>query len=331
MTSKRMHPSQQTSMPIAEKFFSPWELKIGDFDEAIYEINNLADKSGPKRKLVWRGVKSASFPLHSALYRRLFNHFGKMTEAKLVEYEIELLKHAQTAWRSNGVSSMEIMANLQHFAGSTRFIDVTYNPLIALWFSCQPLNDETSPELSLDGRIFVFDVTGREFSIDNSWDNTFLPWQSSPRTISLNRWTGELPFVWKPQSYNERIAAQNSAFLMGGVPTIYSGKNTKYRKKPGNAAVGGTWKEHEVRAATSVSTWMFPTSKAPTSRSTPTFTFRIEESAKSEILSKLEHYYGISTATLFPDVFGMAVHLEDMVLGRHGIQKRVARFPMVLS
>ena len=66
-------------------------------------------------------------------------------------------------------------------------------------------------------------ATDRQIELDTRWGGHSLPWASAPS----DTWRRGLPLVWRPPSYNDRIPAQNSAFLIGGVPQVYAGDNAK--------------------------------------------------------------------------------------------------------
>jgi hypothetical protein len=138
----------------------------------------------------------------------------------LRRFESDLLNQARSKWRFDHFSALEIFAQVRHYGGPTRLLDVTFNPLIALWFAVEKQFDEAGRELpDTDGRLFAFDVTEGEILLDQDWGGRELPWES-PALTNSRRFTEEEPhWIWKPPSYNERISAQNSAFLIGRVPT----------------------------------------------------------------------------------------------------------------
>jgi 8-oxo-dGTP pyrophosphatase MutT (NUDIX family) len=187
--------------------------------------------------------------------------------------------------------------------------------------SCQPMigNADYPQELYLargaeqvgaprvDGRIFVFDATDRQIDLDRRWGGHELPWASAPS----DNWQRGLPLVWRPPSYNDRIPAQNSAFLIGGVPQVYAGENAKYRKGPGDASSAGLWTIDEVRQATSVTLSMNSLDRKPQPRAKPTFTLRIAAEGKPETRAALEKNFGYNVASIYPDLYGLAKYAAD--------------------
>ena len=286
----------------AEDFFKPWEVDANNWKDALEKIGAIQSRAGDQRTLTWRGVTNAKYPLHSSLFREILKRTNSNPEeADLVNFETEVLKKARKYWRFDNLSALETMAHIQHFGGPTRLLDVSFNPLVALWFAVEEKHNEEDDE---DGRLIIFDVTGRDINLDSKWGSYELPWEK----LNSPSWRKELPHVWRPPSYNERIPAQNSAFLLGGIPQVATGGNAKYRKAPGDGVKAGTWSAEEVRSFTSVTLSMNTFARDVQKRATPTFTFRISAAGKSEIRANPEKNYGFNVASIYPDLFGLAQH-----------------------
>lgn len=300
------------SMPLpGESFFGPWEGTVSSLADATTSINKVLDLATPGRTLVWRGVVDAGYSLHSSLNRRLLGALLRPPEeSDLVRLETRVLDSSRNNWRFDNLPALEVLAHLQHCGGPTRLIDVTFNPFIALWFAVERQFDATAQELGdLDGRLFAFDVTNRSIALDNKWGGREHPWSAKP-----SRWQRDLPYVWRPPNYNERIAAQNSAFLVGGVPQVSAGDNARnYRKQPGNGAKKGTWSADEVRAASSITTRMSTVTRKPQKKSTPSFTLRVRATCLSELRQFLEQSFAYRAATTYPDLSGFATHVANGV------------------
>jgi FRG domain len=289
---------------LPENFFKPWETVASGWASSQESIQKILTLATPDRDLVWRGVGKSSYALHSSLYRRLMiTNSVPPDEDAILKFETDLLQIARKRWRFDNLTALEILAHLQHYGGPTRLLDVSFNPLVALWFAVeQKFGDDGKPLPDTDGRLFIFDVTDRQIDLDATWGQYELPW-----TKPQQKWQTGLPMVWRPPSYNDRIPAQNSAFLIGGVPQVSKGQNSKYRKAPGNGSkTAGAWSISEVRKATSVTLSMNGQTQKLKPKSTPTFTIRIEASGKPEIRRILERSYGFNVSSIYPDLFGLA-------------------------
>ncbi len=229
-------------------------------------------------------------------------------ESDVVAVEEKLLVRARRNWRFENMSALELLAHVQHYGGPTRLLDVSLNPFVALWFAVELkyINGEAQPDE--DGRLFIFDITNRQIDLDDLWGGRDLPWKN-PRTD----WCIELPWIWRPPSYNERIPAQNSAFLIGGIPKAGPGTNMKYRRKPGDGTNAATWSASDVRESTSVTLSMNSLDRSLRADSRPTFTFRVLASAKAPIRAILEKRFGFNPASMYPDLYGLAQYGADGV------------------
>lgn len=292
-------------------FFGPWEGDpITSWDEATAAIENVLNKIG-RRRMAWRGQVDAAWCLHSGLYRRVLaaSSGSSPKESDLLKAEDRLLGIARDRWRFDQMPYLELVAHLQHYRAPTRLLDVSLSPLVALWFAVEQQNNE---EDRRDGRVFAIDVTDRSVRLDSEWSTYDIPWRNFAKD---SKWSLELPLLWKPPSYNDRIPAQQSGFLLAGVPKFYRGSNSQYRKGPGDGSTAGLWTADEVRRATSVPTRMVDRMRNlhPTSR--PTLTLRISSEAKEPIRCRLERDYGINNGTMYPDLFGMATEIRGLVDG----------------
>lgn len=298
-----------TSSP-GDAFFGPWEKSVSRWTEALDSINKIVEVATPDRTMAWRGVHDASYSLHSSLYRRLNSQLATPPdEDQLLNFEEAIIARARQSWRFDNLSALETLAHIQHYGGPTRLLDVSYNPLIALWFAVEQKFNQTGQALpDKDGRVLAIDVTGRQVSLDETWGSRDVPWKS----FDPQGWRRPLPKIWRPPSYNERIPAQNSAFLIGGVPMMNAGDNSRlYRKGPGHATTMGMWSIEEVRQALSVPVRMNRIYRGLRRDSTPTFTLRISASCKGEVRDLLEERFGWNSSTIYPDLFGMSNNVAN--------------------
>ncbi|WP_186366669.1 FRG domain-containing protein [Kocuria salsicia] len=303
-------------------FFGPWEGDaITSWVGATSAIEDVLNKIG-RRRMVWRGQVNAKWCLHSGLYRRILatGSGPSPKESDLVKAEDRLLTIAREWWRHDQLPYLELVAHMQHYRAPTRLLDVSLNPLVALWFAVE---QQHSDEDHQDGRLFAIDVTDRTVRLDSEWSTYDIPWRGYPKD---SKWSLELPLLWKPPSYNDRIPAQQSGFLLAGVPKYYKGSNAQYRKGPGDGSSAGLWSANEVRRATSVPTRMVDRSRNLHSNSRPTLTLRITSDAKDEIRRRLERDYGINSGTMYPDLFGMATEIRGLV-DHGGLLKRPPAAP----
>lgn len=279
----------------------------------------------PEMSFVWRGQQNANWGLHSSLYRHLLDHNGIAcyppgkgnpthqtfpSEDAMLAAELAMLDEA-SAWRMSETPALELFARLQHHGGPTRLIDVTRNPLIAAWFAVESGHDEA------DARLFAL-ATGPAANVDAEQliaevlaSSRYPFWTyESPRERARADWgTGARRRIWVPPAYDARIAAQNAAFLLEGVPLLTADTLRLFS----TGTKGQHWKAADVAAAMSIHARPSDPHKRPRATKTnlaPLFTFRITAAAKDEIRQMLDRTYGYTTALLYPDIQCMSTRVR---------------------
>lgn len=316
--------------------FKKYEVVVETLDKFQGYIGSL---SANNRGLgvVWRGQRDASWGLHSSLYRKLLlqtktpnpgsanaKKIVLPSEEDMVFAETKILETSHRDWRFEGVRPMELFARLQHLGAPTRFIDITRNPLVAIWFACQP-----SPQNQLEtaGRIFALATNpltangpgnpeDSRISLNDPWNDPLPYWhyfQNQKKRQELDWGTGSLRRVWFPPSYLERIAAQDGGFLVDGVP-IWRQETASYFKVSSNPQV--YWSKTDIVMSSSIyARFSKPSEKPKVNKRNfaPTYTFVIPPAAKASFLEALECQYGINRSSLFPDHQALADHLAKRV------------------
>lgn len=118
-------------------------LAIKTLSEFVDQAVKLAEQ--PDHEFFWRGHSDASYKLVPGIYRKA---------TKMISKEHLLIKEAilnHPAAFSSRHSFFEKLALLQHYEFPTRLLDLTGNPLVALYFAC-------SGSLAKDGEVIFFSV-----------------------------------------------------------------------------------------------------------------------------------------------------------------------------
>jgi hypothetical protein len=317
------HSAQFTT---AGSYFSVDEGEIRSFEDLHVKIDRLMKKN-PGLDLVWRGHQNADWGLQSKLFRVLSSQShgttvaSYPTEEQMVEAERRILREAREEWRIDDMSAIEIFARLQHYGAPTRLIDVSRNPLIATWFAVEDGGSEDR-----DGRLFAIAtgpvpkdrstlkqlsrVSTSELMLDGE------PVWHSYVDIAARRtsgWgTGMNRLVWIPGVYEERIAAQNAGFVLDGVPILSTEAMPSFARHEGTSE----WTSSDLLAAGSIYVHTQRTTRMASPRApnfAPTFTFRISANLKADIREKLRSRYSYSRGTIYPDISGLAMHLNQIL------------------
>lgn len=288
---------------LATAIYRDWEERIDGWEHFQDVLLDLTTRHS-SRDMVWRGVRRAEWGVMSSLYRTLYELNGHPpTEAQMVHAEQRTLDLARRDWRFDDKPALELLAHLQHYGAPTRLLDVSLNPLIALWFAVEHREQDEDA----DARVFAF-VTGTRFvSLNPRWGGRYLRWHQfeAEQARLANDWgTGRKRRVWRPPAYNERISAQNGAFIIDGVPI----EDVRRRELESRAYVP----VDELRKVSSLHL-RFSRIQRDNLRpeSAPVFTLRIAAAAKEQIRDQLERRFGYSASSIYSDMSGLAEHMRS--------------------
>lgn len=289
---------------ITDRLYGPWELQVTGWSDFLRVSSQLGRMT--RRPLVWRGARRAEWGLTSSLYRLLRIALGKVpTEDELVNAERVVLDSARKDWRFDHMPALELFAHIQHYGGPTRMLDVTFNPMIALWFAVEEHRDDDI----VDGRLFAFGSSARDIQLNSKWYGRHPYWHTlvnDAQRQSAMWGTGEQRRIWRPPAFNERIASQNAAFLIDGAPLANA---THPLPK---VAIGGDerWDVEELRLVSSLN---FRPNRMNTRSlhpgQAPAFTIRVHAEAKGEVRRELEQRFGIRASSIYSDLSGLATFL----------------------
>lgn len=198
-----------------------WECHPASLEELWGLIGKLALAFGPNTKFVWRGMSSAEYQIKSSLFRMLESQGIEPTEHNHRENELETLRRARDWGLGHSefgyASDLHLLALLQHHGYPTRLVDVTQNPLTALWFACESRPEEP-------GRLVAFSVPNTPIletsppeyrptyglmQDPNGWGLSHALQQSAE--------SGQ-PFLVSPIIRDARMTAQEGLFITAAVP-----------------------------------------------------------------------------------------------------------------
>ncbi len=121
--------------------YNPKKIKvitITSINKLLSQMKGLVENNDP---IFFRGQSNFKWKIKASIYR----NYNLLKEEKTLIDEM-IQNHPEEFDYKN---TFEILSKLQHYELPTRLIDITTNPLIALYFACQDNERE-------DGQFFVF-------------------------------------------------------------------------------------------------------------------------------------------------------------------------------
>ncbi|WP_159600097.1 FRG domain-containing protein [Agromyces humi] len=247
-----------------------------------------------RSNLAWRGFASIDYDLVSSLQRVP----GLSDEDSLRDVERSSLTAAREWGLGFGhggwASDLQLLADLQHYGTSTRLMDVTSNPMTALWFACQ---QPASAGLSRSGLLLAINTTdwprygraqpsGRPSAIDNP-----IGWE-------LERALGSgSPFVVESLSPNDRLRAQEGFFIADRVPAVDEQAGPFKSLRIAYPRIDS----HDLKSALQNPDG----SASPTIRDRlPFVAVKVNQGLKRRALKILQNSYNRTHRVLFPDFTG---------------------------
>jgi len=129
------------------------EDKIYNLDEYIKITNRLIDSGC----FTFRGQCCSSWELEPGIIRRIKKTYTGIDQGGLLfslslDSTIDLLKSARSSKHfKQKECDLNILAILQHYGAATPMLDFTNDPLVALYFACQPYEQNGNES---DGKVF---------------------------------------------------------------------------------------------------------------------------------------------------------------------------------
>jgi hypothetical protein len=160
------------------------EQKIGTISRFLQRLEAI--ETDERRILYFRGLSKESYELEPSIYR---NKGLIANEARMLK---ELIVRCPNDFDDSS-STFQTLVKMQHYGVPTRLLDITSNPLVALYFACT--RHESDDE---DGEVIVtsFDIE-REVKYYDS-DTVSIISNLSRRPIDF-----EFPLVKDADGFNE--------------------------------------------------------------------------------------------------------------------------------
>ena len=289
---------------------------LTDYVKEIIELRERLIADGRSESIFFRGQNCALWDLRPSIFRdSLVNIEDKIIQMAIARAPFEFNNHS---------NAFEKLTKLQHYGLPTRLLDVTMNPLVALYFACQPLTNLVQ-ELSDDEEISLSENDGVVYyscAYDETADSSKVQIASSLALKEINKDTTlkklkeeiigipsdldpkifiniiQSNYFVKSDHNNDRLIRQSGAFLLSGSITI-------------SENVDDLWHSKVQKSICSLNS-EFDSDK-----------FIISGDAKERILEELD-FCNINEATLFPELERQMSHIKR--IGTKKITELVSNF-----
>lgn len=218
---------------------------VGSFLEEVKNINK--NREGDSTDLYFRGQETEFWSIEPSIFREdMLSIEHKLMSSPLQKVPMEF---------RNMQDTFEIMTKYQHYGMCTRLLDLTTNPLVALYFACKEHgkvkyqgeeNEEfkepygviyfktTYPILSDDSKVKIITMLAKRDSEKENTIEEILNYLVSEGIISKEKrkmWSSEekvtefidiiqCNHLVMPMYSNERLTKQSGAFLLPGLFTV---------------------------------------------------------------------------------------------------------------
>lgn len=251
----------------------------------------------PSTKTFWRGHSCHGYRLIPAAARA-----AGTTQESLSARTATLIaraKEASLSWREGDrfrqLSELDMLAYLQHREVPTALLDLTPDPMVALWFATRrPLHADSGADC--DGVLFGFNVDGKWEDLSGSRDSY---------EAVITRLTKLKKLGWfRPPWSDDRMAVQRSRLLVADIlpagSKAWAAAMSAVRvPSPTPGHLGADSQEAQRRLKQVFDPGVGKPPKIPV------LVFRIPKALKATLGAILDTQYGISGDTVFPDARGV--------------------------
>lgn len=140
---------------------------VSTVDEYIKCISSINSNALEDQELFFRGHSDAD---RYFLQPSLFRQYKDKGSIYLNSERNSFMDLLTTEPKSFGNESrcFDILTHMQHYSFPTRLLDISSNPLAALYFACEIKKDDRGNEIDIDGEVIIFSIQKSEIKYFDS-------------------------------------------------------------------------------------------------------------------------------------------------------------------
>ena len=299
---RRNHPGE-TSFSMANRRNPPLAFLMiswspgGKDDEVARKVLTMAmwmHTTFSNEIWLWRGQSNVSHGVEPSAHTRVLDSGLPSNEDSVRAATVDLLEKAREArldrQGETRLPDLALLAHLQHYGAATPLLDVTTDPLIALWMIAFASADEPTSGDETTGSLFGIRRPPEERHIRpldaRHYNGPTLP--SICDSLEGKVWWYQAPDV------TERLRIQRGSFLIG---PLVSGATRKDGSLPFNYGTPGTepkpdWVARRFKG--------YRKRGVPAAADSDVFRIKVPARAKLHLRALLKDRSGLSIATVYP-------------------------------
>lgn len=262
------------------------------FEDLANDIGILNSSFGSRT--FWRGLPSRDYLLWPSAFRELeWPDSQDAVDQKVDDHTariIERFDNATTFWHMSYPprhvdEDLDKIALMQHQGIGTHLIDLTSDPFIALWFACSVTREKKEGKNDKGGVLLAFNFGNQDESI--CYD------KNTKRTYE---W-------YRPPAVDYRVSSQRSVFL--NCRCIVKGDS--WASDLGRVDLPElpiSWTDNHMTIDLFLDSQSNREQGQPT-KMPPVIGFEIRAGSKHKFRQVLDHNFGITKASLYPDIEGI--------------------------